>query len=124
MAYYTALGDENYRGYYDISRHDTERAARIALRKKLVKSGGDFGIVATSKPESDDLFKTRTAVPSYVIGVMREGIHPTRKIRAFNTKLPDRAYFYTMRKKGTPFSRWPEFMVGYDGSLTKYERRE
>lgn len=123
MAYYTALGDENYRGYYDISKHDTERAARVALRKKLVRSGADFGIVATSEPKSDDLFKTRTAVPAYVIGVMREGIHPTRKVSMFNAKVPDRAYFYTMRKKGMPYSKWPEFMIGYDGSLTKYERR-
>lgn len=99
MTYYYALFSESLGWTYNVHRSATKKNALAGLRKELINSSADAGMLFDSPPPTQ---LTRT--PKSLIGVVNDRV---------------KYCIYMERVKGKNINSWPEYRLMADGTLVK-----
>lgn len=109
MTYYSALWTDDYWGYTDIGMHSTKQNAIASLRRKMVRSTAEAGVIFDARPpanaDDDDW------VRKHEIGII------DALVRVKNGR-PITVYVYAPRQK---YGRHNvKYLVRSDGTLIPY----
>lgn len=99
MTYYYALFSGSAEWVYNVHKSATKKNALAGLRRELINSGADAGMLFDSPPPAQI---TRT--PKSLIGVVNDRV---------------KYCVYMERVKGQNINSWPEYKLMADGTLVR-----